>query len=259
MNRLIRTDFPKEEFRDLPIEEAKAKGAMALFGEKYGNRVRCIKFGDSVELCGGTHVASTGNIGSFRIISESAVAAGIRRIEATTGKNVEAIMDSLEEQIRTAREMLGNTPDLMVGLRKMVGENAELKAAVEAAAKERKNALKKELVSARKEENGVTVFTLRGTYPSDIVKDAAFELHNEFTSAVMIAAIETPDHKPFLVLMYSDDLVAAGANAGKQVKEAARFVKGGGGGQPFLATAGGKETDGLDAAFDFLTKSVPGR
>lgn len=259
VNRLIRTDFPKEEFRDLPIEEAKAKGAMALFGEKYGNRVRCIKFGDSVELCGGTHVASTGNIGSFRIISESAVAAGIRRIEATTGKNVEAIMDSLEEQIRTAREMLGNTPDLMVGLRKMVGENAELKAAVEAAAKERKNALKKELVSARKEENGVTVFTLRGTYPSDIVKDAAFELHNEFTSAVMIAAIETPDHKPFLVLMYSDDLVAAGANAGKQVKEAARFVKGGGGGQPFLATAGGKETDGLDAAFDFLTKSVPGR
>jgi len=256
VNRLIRQDFHKEEFRDLPIEEARAKGAMALFGEKYGNKVRCIKFGDSIELCGGTHVEATGNIGMFKILSESAVAAGIRRIEATTGKNVEDMLDMLEGQLASARMLIGNTPDLMVGLKKLMGENAQFKAQMEEAEKERKAALKKKLIEDKLETGGITLFRLRGTYRSETVRDVAFELHNEFTNAALAAAITTPDGKPFLVMMYTDDLVQKGANAGKDVKEAAKFILGGGGGQPFLATAGGKNADGISAAFDKLLESV---
>ncbi|MBQ0006515.1 MAG: alanine--tRNA ligase, partial [Alistipes sp.] len=256
VNRLIRQDLPKEEFRDLPIEEARAKGAMALFGEKYGNRVRCIKFGNSIELCGGTHVASTGNIGMFHIISESAVAAGIRRIEATTGRNVEKIFDALEEQIANARMLLGNTPDLMTGIRKVLGENAQSKALLEEAEKERQATLKKKLMEEKTETEGITLFRLRGTYRSETVRNVAFELHNELTSSALAAAITTPDGKPFLVLMYTDDLVQKGFNAGKEVKEAGKLIQGGGGGQPFLATAGGKNPNGLDAAFGQLLSSL---
>ncbi len=256
VNSLIRRNLPKEEFRDLPIEEARAKGAMALFGEKYGNRVRCIKFGNSIELCGGTHVASTGNIGMFHIISESAVAAGIRRIEATTGRNVENIFDTLEEQIANARMLLGNTPDLMTGIRKVLGENAQSKALLEEAEKERQATLKKKLMEEKTETGGITLFRLRGTYRSETVRNLAFELHNELTSSALAAAITTPDGKPFLVLMYTDDLVQKGFNAGKEVKEAGKLIQGGGGGQAFLATAGGKNSDGLDAAFEQLLSSV---
>jgi alanyl-tRNA synthetase len=251
VNKLIREDIHKEEHRELPIEQAREMGAMALFGEKYGDKVRVIKYGDSVELCGGTHATSTGRIGSFKIVSESAVAAGVRRIEAITGRHVESAMYFLEDQLKSIRQMLGNVPDAIKGLMKVLAENDTQKKALQEVAMERVQNLKKALIQESQEVNGIRLFTVRGAFVPDIIKNVAFELHKEFESAALVGAILNGD-KPSLVLMYTDDLVKGGADASKDIKEACKLIQGGGGGQKFLATAGGKNPDALNEAYDLL-------
>lgn len=251
VNKLIRQDIGREEFRELPIEEAKEMGAMALFGEKYGNTVRVIKYGDSVELCGGTHATSTGRIGVFKIVSESAVAAGVRRIEAITGRHVESAIYFMEDQLKTIKQLLGNVPDAIKGLTKLLSENDTQKKALQEVAHERVQNLKKVLIEESVETNGIRLFTVRGALLPDIIKNVAFELHKEFESAALVGAILNGD-KPSLVLMYTDDLVRGGADASKDIKEACKLIQGGGGGQKFLATAGGKNAENLDQAYNLL-------
>lgn len=257
VNRLIRADEPRQEYRDIPIAEAKAMGAMALFGEKYGDKVRAIRFGDSIELCGGTHTSSTGRIGMLKIVSESAVAAGVRRIQAVTGSYVEDLFDGVEDQINTVRSFFENTPDVITAIRKLVAENDGFRKSLEEVARERVAALKKTLSEkVETTPSGIRLFVLTGMFAPDIVKEVAFELRKENTRSAMAAAFMTPDNKPSLLMMYTDDLVAEGAHAGKDVKAAATNIKGGGGGQPFLATAGGKDSDGLVAALTAMVESV---
>jgi alanyl-tRNA synthetase len=251
VNRLIRSDIRKEEFRGVPIQQAKDMGAMALFGEKYGNAVRVIKFGDSVELCGGTHVASTGNIGCLKIISESAVAAGVRRIEAITGKYVETFIDNMESQAKMIRQMFGNSPDLFKSVQKLMSENESYRKALDDAAMERIAALQKTLIEESKIINGVRLFTAKGILLPEIIKDVAFNLYKQFDTAVLCGAYQAND-KANLILMYTEDLVKNGANASRDIKEAAKVINGGGGGQDFLATAGGKNVDKLSEALSLL-------
>lgn len=257
VNRLVRSDFPLQEYRNIPIAEAKAMGAMALFGEKYGDRVRAVRFGDSIELCGGTHTSSTGRIGMLKIVSESAVAAGVRRIQAVTGSYVEDMIDGVEEQMASIRSFFENTPDIVVSLKKLVAENESFRKSMEEVARERVAALKK-TISEKSElsASGIRIFAATGVYSPEIIKEVAFQLRKEYTRAAMVAAFMTHENKPSLLIMYTDDLVASGANAGKDVKAAAAFIRGGGGGQPFLATAGGKDPEGLASALTAMLETV---
>ncbi len=213
-----------------------------------------MKFGDSCELCGGTHAAATGQIGLFQIISESAVAAGVRRIEATTGAQAEAYVNTMENMLKTAKAFFNNVPDLAGAIRKMIEENESYKKQMEEIAKEKTLALKKSLTGMAKEINGVNVVVIDYGFEADpnMLKNAAFMLQKEAQNLVIAAAFESAG-KPQLLLMYSDDLVKAGHNAGADVREAAKLILGGGGGQPGLATAGGKNVDGLK---DALAKMI---
>jgi alanine--tRNA ligase len=258
VNDLIRKNTARKEFRNIPIEEAKQKGAMALFGEKYGDYVRVIQYGDSIELCGGTHVSATGNIGLFKITSESAIAAGIRRIEATTGRNAEAIVDNLEDLFVQIKGLFNNCPNLVGAITKLVGDNDQLKKNIEEFNKERANTIKEALIKNARHYNGYTLMELKGVCMPDIVKNVAFSLRQGSSNTIFIAATEF-DGKPTLTLMYSDDLVKNGANAGKDIREAAKFINGGGGGQAFLATAGGKNIEGLSGAFNKLLEIATGK
>ena len=259
VNRMIRNNAPLQEFREVPIEEARNMGAMALFGEKYGNSVRVIKFGDSVELCGGCHAPATGAIGYFRIISESAVAAGVRRIEATTGLRAEIMVDNMEETMSALREMLNNAPDLLTAVKKTIESNESYRKAMEAVQQERAASIKESVKATAQNINGITIMTLRECLSTELAKNVAFLLHGETTASAFIAAFESDDNKPCLVLMYSDDLVAQGKDASKDIREAAKLIQGGGGGQKFLATAGGRNTDGLSAATEVLVKLATGK
>ena len=247
VNALIRADHHLDENRNATMEEAQAMGAMALFGEKYGDKVRVVKFGESCELCGGTHASSTGRIGYFRLVSESAIAAGVRRIEAVTGVHAEAMVDEMAETIRTAKAFFNNVPDLAGAIRKMVEENEAFKKQMEEIAKEKTLALKNELKGMAVEMNGVNVVKIDTPMDPVMLKNAAFMLQKETQNFVIAAAFEAAG-KPQLLLMYSDDLVKAGHNAGNDVRSAAKNIMGGGGGQPGLATAGGKNIEGLNAA-----------
>lgn len=251
VNRLIRLNITKNEYRDIPIDEARSKGAMALFGEKYGDKVRVIQYGDSIELCGGTHASSTGNLGFFKIISESAVAAGVRRIEATTGAQAESIFENNEDTLIMIKELFNNTPNLITSIKKVLSDNDIYKKNIEEFMRERAIALKNSSLQNASIINGIKVVSIRGEVPSEIIKDVAFMIKNEEKETVMIGATAN-DNKAVLSLMYTDDLVAKGKNAGKDIREAAKFIQGGGGGQPFFATAGGKNTNGLSEAYDFL-------
>ena len=251
VNMYIRRDIVKNESRDIPIEEARNMGAMALFGEKYGDKVRVIRFSNSVELCGGTHVNSTGEIGYFKIVSESAVAAGIRRIEAVTGNKAEEVADQMQDLIINLKEMFNNTQNILVSARKLIEENESMKRYLERIMKERAITLKNAALQSAKSINGIRVVEFFGAYQPDVMRDIALMLKNETKNTVMVAATEF-EKRPTLTLMYSDDLVAKGKNAGKEIKEPAKFILGGGGGQPFFATAGGKDVDGLQRAFDAL-------
>ena len=254
VNQLIRANAPLEEFRDISIDEARSRGAMALFGEKYGDKVRMIKFGDSTELCGGCHASATGNIGYFRILSESAVAAGIRRIEATTGINAELSVDVMEDILERVKALFGNAGDPAAAVGRIIEENEQYKKAMEAIAKEKMADLKASIVANAKEVNGIKLMTLTECPSMDFAKGIAHDLHGECSSAAFVAAFESSDKKPCLVVMYTDDLVAAGRDASADIRQAAQAIQGGGGGQKFLATAGGKNVAGLSEALNKLTE-----
>ena len=250
VNAKIRENIRLQEYRSIPIDEAKELGAIALFGEKYGDHVRVIQFGSSVEFCGGTHVQATGSIGMLKIVSESSVAAGVRRIEAFTGARVEEMMDTVQDTISDLRSLFNNVPDLAIAVRKFIEENAGLKKQVEDFMKEKEAAVKNRLLKNIEEINGIKVIKFNAPMPAEAVKNIAFQLRGEITENLFFVA-GTEDHgKPMLTVMISDNLVATGLKAGNLVKEAARLIKGGGGGQPHFATAGGKDVDGLPAAIE---------
>ena len=255
VNALIRENFPLCEKRDATMEEARAEGAMALFGEKYGDRVRVVRFGDSVELCGGCHTRATGTIGFFKITSESAIAAGIRRIEAVTGLEAEMAVDVMENSLRAAKAFFNNVPDLAGAIHKMIEENSEYKKKMEEVVRERTVLLKQDLLSHARELGGHRVIVIERSVDPQMLRNAAFMLQNETENLVVAAAYEAGG-KPQLLLMYSADLVKAGKNAQADVKEAAKCIQGGGGGQPGLATAGGKNLAGLGDALEKLIASA---
>ena len=247
-NHMIRMAIPREEHREMPIDEARQMGAMALFGEKYGDRVRVIKYGESVELCGGTHVANTGNIGMVRIVSESSIAAGIRRIEAVTGEHVEELIDDVQDTIDQIKQMLNNAPDAIAALNKSLAENSDLKKQVDDFMKQRIAILSKQLIAEAKLENGIHVLTLTGERIPDVVKGVALAVKAECHEATAFLAATEYEDKPMLTIMLSEDLVKGGLNAGNIVRAAAKFIQGGGGGQPHFAQAGGRNTQGLEDA-----------
>ena len=249
-NQMIRNATPREEHREMPIDEARQMGAMALFGEKYGDRVRVIKYGDSVELCGGTHVCNTGNIGMVRIVSESSIAAGIRRIEAITGANVEDMLDRVQDTLGQVKEMLNNAPDAIAALHKQLAENADLKKQVDDFMKQRIAILAKQLMAEAKQDNGLNLIVLTGERLPDIVKGVALAIKADCPNSTAFLAATEHEGKPMLTVMLSEDLVKGGKNAGNIVKAAAKCIQGGGGGQPHFAQAGGKDVDGLSAAVD---------
>jgi len=255
----IRACIPLQEYREVPIDEAREMGAMALFGEKYGDHVRVIRFGSSTEFCGGTHVASTGVIGTLRITSESSVAAGVRRIEAVTGAAAENYLYEQADMIDAIRQLFNNSPQLMTAIRKTLEENAELGKQVGEYIREQIAKKKRQLLEKRVEVGGVRLFLVEKEVPAEIVKDIAFqiagELHEPF---VFIAAcVEPSSSKPSLTLMISKDLVESrGWNASQLLRAAAKHIQGGGGGQPHFATAGGKNVDGLNAAVEELLSTM---
>ena len=255
----IRACIPLQEYREVPIDEAREMGAMALFGEKYGDHVRVIRFGSSTEFCGGTHVASTGVIGTLRITSESSVAAGVRRIEAVTGVAAENYLYEQADMIDAIRQLFNNSPQLMTAIRKTLEENAELGKQVGEYVREQIAEKKRQLLEKRVEVGGVRLCLVEKEVPAEIVKDIAFqiagELHEPF---VFIAAcVEPSSSKPSLTLMISKDLVESrGWNASQLLRAAAKHIQGGGGGQPHFATAGGKNVDGLNAAVEELLSAM---
>ncbi|MBF6628831.1 MAG: alanine--tRNA ligase [Proteiniphilum sp.] len=253
----IRGDFAIEEHRHLPIAEAKAQGAIALFGEKYGDDVRTVRFGTSIELCGGTHISSTGRIGTFRIVSESAIAAGVRRIEAVTAKVCEEYLYAKEDALIGIKSLLNNVPDIMQGLQRLLTENDEMKQQVQDFVKEKTGQLKQHIIDNKEDISGVTLFkVVLPVGMPDVVKDIAFQLKGEFPEKMLFVAGVASNGKPSLTVMLSDDLVARGFHAGNMVREAAKLIQGGGGGQPHFATAGGKNADGLQTAVDAIVKKL---
>ena len=250
VNARIRENLPLEEFRDTPIEEAKQLGAIALFGEKYGDKVRVVKFGSSVEFCGGCHAKATGQIGMVRITSESSVAAGVRRIEAVTGAAVEKLMDMAQDLQTDLRALFNNAPNLVETITRTISENKELQAQLDEFKAQKAAMFKEELVKAAREINGVKV--VAGVLPIEPqnAKDMAFQLRTQFPENLLVAIGCAVGGKPTLTVALSDDLVKDGKNAGQIVREAGKLIQGGGGGQPHFATAGGKNADGLKAAVD---------
>lgn len=248
INRRIRENIPLTEHRSIPIQEAKDMGAIALFGEKYGEEVRVIQFEDSIEFCGGTHVPATGSIGMFKIISEGSIASGIRRIEAITGEKVETLMYEVEDTVRKLRSLFNNTPNLEDTVIKFIEENTELKNKVEGFMKEKEIAVKDALLKNIKNTNGVNVIQSVNPLPGEIVKNIAFQIRGEVTENLFFVVGSIDKGKPMLTVMLSDDLVEKGMQAGKLVREAAKIIQGGGGGQPHFATAGGKNADTLPEA-----------
>ncbi len=253
----IRENYPIEEHRHVPLEEAKAQGAMALFGEKYGEDVRTVRFGTSIELCGGTHISSTGRIGTFRIFSEGAISAGIRRVEAVTAKVCEAYLYAMEDALKEVRGLLNNVPDVMQGIHRLIADNDEMKKEIQVYVKERTEQLKQRLINDRKEVNGVTLFRLVLPIGApEVIKDIAYQLKGQFPEKMLFVGATAANGKPNLTVMVSDDLVAEGFHAGNMVREAAKEIQGGGGGQPHFATAGGKNAEGLNAAVEVIVKKL---
>ena len=255
VNELIRSNFPLQEKRDATMDEARGLGAMALFGEKYGDRVRVVRFGPSVELCGGCHTSATGNIGLFKILSESAIAAGIRRIEAVTGEEAEEYVLGVQGMLKSARSFFSNSPDLTAAIQKMIEDNATFKKQAEEFSKAKAAEFARRLTEKAEVVNGINLIVLTPVTSPNIdpqmLRNAADTLRKELSNTALVAAFEAAG-KPQLLLMYSDDLVAAGRHAGKDVGAAAKLILGGGGGQPGLATAGGKDIAGLSDALEAL-------
>ena len=254
VNAKIREDIPLKEYRDYPIEEAKKLGAIALFGEKYGDKVRVVQFGTSVEFCGGCHAQSTGRLGMMKIVSESSIAAGVRRIEAITGKAVEDTLDKMQDFMTDLKALLNNAPDLMTTIQKAISENKELQAQVDQFKAQKAQQMKQALIEKAREVNGVKV--IAGVLPLEpqFAKDIAFQLRGQFAEHLLVAIGSEVGGKPTLTVSISDDLVAEGKNAGQYVREAGKLIQGGGGGQPHFATAGGKNAEGLKSAVDKIVE-----
>ena len=251
VNEMIRENLPKDEKRNIPFDEAKKLGAIALFGEKYGDTVRIIKFGDSVELCGGTHVPATGQIGLFVITSESVISAGVRRIEAISGEKAEAFVKQNIEELAEVRILLNNTQNLKKSVEDLLAENSKLQKQIEAFERKAAAGIKDELKNKITSVDGVNVIAEKINLDSaQAIKDLAFQLKGEVNNLFLILGAEI-DGKPSLSIMVSDNLVSEkGLNAGQIVREAAKEMQGGGGGQSFYATAGGKNPAGLSAAIE---------
>ena len=251
VNDLIRQDLPLDEHRDTPMEEAKKLGAIALFGEKYGDKVRVVRFGPSCEFCGGIHAASTGRIGMFKIVSESSVAAGIRRIEAKTGEECEEMMYALEDSIKAIRSLFNNAKDLRGVIEKYIEEHDAMKKNIEQFQAQAVERAKDSLIEKARTINGTTVITSVLPISAQSAKDLVFKIRQAVGSNLLCVIGSVDSGKPMLSVMLSDDMVADhGLNAGQMVREAAKLIQGGGGGQPHYAQAGGKNIDGLSAAVD---------
>ena len=248
VNRSVRANYPLEENRNATKEEAERCGAMMLFGEKYGDRVRMVKFGPSVELCGGTHTSATGNIGVFKIVNESAISAGVRRIEAVTGEAAERLFYAAEDTLRTVGEQLHNS-QVLQAVRKMVESNEALSKEVETMRREQVSQWAEKVLASTPERDGVQLIAVQLERPADFVKDLAYAMRQRAPKLVFVVGT-VAGGKPTLTVMLGEEIAARGVNAGAVVREAAKLMQGGGGGQPFFATAGGKNPDGLQAAMD---------
>ena len=257
VNNKIRENIIIEEDRSVAIQTAKDMGAMALFGEKYNEEVRTIRFGSSIELCGGTHISSTGRIGLFRIVSESAIAAGIRRIEAITADVCDQYFYQKEDMLTHLKELLNNTPDIEGALQRLLLENEEMKKTVHGFELEMAKNLKQDLISTKVIKDGVNVFSAVFTDVSpEIVKNIAFQLKGEFDDNLFFVAGTVVNDKPNLTVMIGDELVKKGLHAGNIIRSAAKLIQGGGGGQPHFATAGGSNADGLKGAVEEVLGSL---
>ena len=248
VNATIRANYPLVENRNCPIEEARKSGAMMLFGEKYGDVVRTIQFGDSFELCGGTHASATGNIGYFRIVSESAISAGVRRIEAVTGAKAEDLVYVMQDTVQDLQQLV-NSPSVIQAVKKMFEDNAELHQKMEELMKEKLSAFVDKLLVEFSYDEKVTVHTTEVMLPADHFRDLAFMLRSRVRNIALVLGSKN-DGKVNMAVVLGDDVVAAGVNASNIVREAAKEIHGGGGGQPFFAMAGGKRPEGLDAAME---------
>jgi len=251
VNEMIREDIPLDEHRNTPMEEAKKMGAIALFGEKYGDTVRVVRFGPSCEFCGGIHAKSTGRIGMFKIVSESSVAAGIRRIEALTGKNCEEAIYMMEDVQKNLKSLFNNSKDLLGVIKKFIEEHESMKKDLEKFQAQNTERAKSLLIERVTEINGVKV--MKGIFPvmPNVAKDIVFKVREAIPENMICVVGSTGGDKPMLNVMLSEDMVKEhGLNAGKIVREAAKLIQGGGGGQPHYASAGGKDLDGLSAAVD---------
>ena len=255
VNAMIRANYPLEENRNSTIDEARKQGAMMLFGEKYGEVVRTVRFGDSIELCGGTHASATGNIGYFRILSESAISAGVRRIEAVTGAKAEEFVYVMQDTLQGIQQLV-NTPSVMQAVRKMFEDNAELHQKLEALIKEKiasfVETMGSELAVSSDE---VTVRVAEVPFAGEHLRDVAFMLRPRLRNVAMVLGTKA-DGKVNLAVVLGDDVVARGLNASEIVREAAREIQGGGGGQPFFAMAGGKRPEGLDRAMEAAERLI---
>ncbi len=253
-NLKVRENVALTEYRNMPIQQARDLGAMALFGEKYGDEVRVIRFGSSVELCGGTHVSATGRIGLIKIVSESSIAAGIRRIEAVTGVKSEELFNNQQELIKDLKGLFNNVPNILTAAQKALEENAALRKQIEEFTNQRVALLKEQLLKEIEMRGDVKLIRLSAEISAEAVKNIAFQLRGQITENLLFAAATHADGKPLLTVVLSDDLVARGINASVLVRESAKLIQGGGGGQPHFATAGGKNSEGLSAALDKIVE-----
>jgi alanyl-tRNA synthetase len=251
VNDLIRQDIPLQEYRDTPIEEAKKLGAVALFGEKYGDKVRVVQFGDSIEFCGGIHAHSTGHIGMFKIVGEASVAAGVRRIEAKTGRECEELMYNMEDAMRAIKALFNNAKDLQGAIEKYINEHDAMKKQVEQFQAEAVERMKEKILAQPRIIGGVKVFTAVLPLKPEAAKDLVFKVRAAEPQQSICVVGSVYDGRPMLNVIISEDLVKDhGLNAGQLVREAAKLMQGGGGGQPHFASAGGKNPDGVSAAVD---------
>ncbi|MFI3296267.1 MAG: alanine--tRNA ligase [bacterium] len=257
VNKRIRANSSLKENRNMPIAEAREMGAVALFGEKYGDSVRVVGYADSVELCGGTHVSATGKIGLLRITSESSIAAGIRRIEAVTAEYAERYVDGVQDEQRAINELFNNTPDVMSAIKKSIDENAGLRKSVEQYMQERATMMRDNMVKTAEDINGVKIVRYVGSDNPDTFKSIVPFFRGKFADVKFIFVAGTVyEGKPSITIFISQPMVDAGYHAGKMIREAAKYIQGGGGGQAFMATAGGKYADGIDEAIESVVDVV---
>jgi len=257
VNNLIRKNIPLQEYRNIPLEEAREMGAIALFGEKYGERVRVIKFGGSIEFCGGIHVPATGQIGMFQIVSESAISAGVRRIEAITAEKVELLMEEAVKNLKQLKQVLNNPANIVGAVQDLLDKNTQMGKQFDELARKEAMGLKNELKKDIKPLDGVNLIAkIVPLNNAQLIKDLAFQLRNEIENLVLVLGADF-DGKPNLSVMISENLVAErGWNASTLIREAAKAMQGGGGGQAFYATAGGKNLDGLQKAIDMVSELI---